>query len=497
MTDIPLARDNASAEKHIAVLKNLVDRYESVHEPVNYKETAIGGIGNSAASSALSYWSEIELVDKVKSGVYTPSDAIVGYYEDDFDPSKESAEAVKSILNSYEPFKEAQYVLSRGDYEDRRQLAGDIISIEEGLSDDELGDLTRSLEIIDGLNLLSSTTSERAESNTSAGMSDPTEEDANLQINDNGVVNYANADFDAKDLPRYAGPEYLISVLKVMESGGSWTSDEIEENDSIEIDKRNINGTLDYGFKLGFLEKSNGGYIPTSVGFELFYNSDDVEEVAATLKTATKDFKPYVTLLEAVYTNLGDFKNEQTIKNEDIISVLRTEFEYTEVSIDTLKRSINTLFETLDGMAYGERKSGSGLPTRLSFHDDTSLETIINDICIDSPHSTLFVEERSDGEEEQLAGNDNVLLDDANEPKGSGIGEPPVDHRREDPSVIQESSSSKDVTHPDPVEAREYSPEAQHYSKVVNVDVNISIDLAKLDSAELEAKLELINKYVG
>ena len=345
MTDIPLARDNASAEKHVAALENLINRYQSVNEPVNYKETAIGGIGNAAASSALCYWADIGLVNKIQSGVYTPTDEIVQYWLDDFQSSGESAQNVIAILNNYEPYKEAQYVLGRNEYDDIRELAGDVISIEESLSEDDLGDLVRSLETIQILNLLR--TSDDATIDQGVSKSQNKEDSAGLKLDSKGEINYSSSTFGAEDLPRYASPEYLMSILNVMESGGSWTSDEIEDENDIELDKRNINGTLDYGVGLGFIEKSDEGYNPSSKGFELYYSRDNNEKVADILKESVRDFEPYVAILEAVFSKLGDFKDEETIKNEDIINILRTEFEYTEVSIDTLKRSVNTIFETL------------------------------------------------------------------------------------------------------------------------------------------------------
>lgn len=493
MTDIPLAPARASADKQLRILENLIERYISVGEEVNYKEAALGDIGNTVASSSLGYWSDVGLITKVKSGTYTPSEAIVRYYKDGFDPTSDSAEAVREILSEHEAYTEALYIIERGDYGEVDEIAKDVISIEDDLSEEDLGDLVRTLETFRLLNLLSPSD----QSNGADEESKESERDEMISDDTGGEVDYSSFPFDAEDLPRYSSPESLLTILGVMESGGKWTSDEIKEEDSIDMATRNINGTLDYGVKLGFLDKSEDGYSPTSEGFELYYDQDDEEKVAELFREMVKNYRPYIAILEALYREEGSFEGQETLKNKDIISVLRTQFGYTETSLNTIKRSINSLFKTLEIIGYGERKSGSGLPTRLSFAEGVSLESIVSEICIDSTHSTLSLgrqdsepEDMEDSEVEGKEGRTTQTAGDTGEERVEGdidTAESKGVQSRTDETV--ELSGSKD----------DFQQEGKEPSKHKSVDIriNVDIDLAELDSAELEAKLSLLQDYLG
>jgi len=239
MSEIPLASDNASAEKHGQILENFIERYRAKNEPVNYKEAATGGINNVAASSALKFWYNIDLIEKKKSGVYIPTDTLIEYYDDGFSSNGDNSKDIKQKLEKYEIYSESMFLIDRNEYKDYRELAKDVISLEEDvLSEEDLGDVLRSIQALEHLDLL---TKEDPNNHNQTNKSEPSPENSQNAKNivNNEEVTQSDFKFEADDLPRYAGPEKLISLLNIMESGGAWSSDELDEKDEIDLSTRN------------------------------------------------------------------------------------------------------------------------------------------------------------------------------------------------------------------------------------------------------------------
>lgn len=111
MSEIPLASDNASAEKHGQILENFIERYRAKNEPVNYKEAATGGINNVAASSALKFWYNIDLIEKEKSGVYIPTDTLIEYYDDGFSSNEDNSKEIKQKLENMKYIRNQCFLL--------------------------------------------------------------------------------------------------------------------------------------------------------------------------------------------------------------------------------------------------------------------------------------------------------------------------------------------------------------------------------------------------
>jgi hypothetical protein len=488
MSEIPLASARASADKHILALKNLLQRYQATNSPVNYKEAAFDGISATACSSVLGYLSGIGLIEKVQSGEYTPTDSVIQYFNDDFNPSSAAATEIQEILNDYEIYNEANFVLTHGDHEGR-ELASKVVEIEEELSEEDLGDVTRSIEFINELNMLDSSDSETlAKETTKSKSQSKSDQEITDATNDRELA----TEFVAKDLPRYGDPEKLINIIKVMETGGSWTSDEIEEADALKLDKRNINGTLDYGEKLEFIDEAEDGYNPTSDGFELYYNRDQEAEVASLFKNAVKRYPPYQNILIDLVKKSGSFEERGIIENKDFINVLRTRYGFTEISSASLKRSIHTIFKTLEYMQYGEQKKASGsLPSRFTFSENVDLTDIVSDILPDAKGSPSTDEKRSGNEQEE----DKLAIAEERKCESPNISETT---EQEGMKVDGGSRGNKKINNKEQeISVNDGTIERKsNHSKQTNIDISVTLDLSELDSAELEAKLDILDEYL-
>ncbi|WP_120100650.1 hypothetical protein [Halonotius aquaticus] len=506
MSELPLASENATAEKHKQILENFLERYTAQGEPVNYKEAATGDISRAAASPVLKFWHNIGLLNKQKSGVYTPIDPVIKHYEQDFLSSGEAIDELTNILENYEIYSEAEFLIQNNEYEDNRKLAQDIVSIEDDLTEDDLGDIVRSIEAIKNINGFARLNDEYHNETNESNNSVNKEEENNSSTSIKQDSQQFEFDFEADDLPRYAGPDNLVSILSLMESGGTWTSDEIDEKDEVDMDKRNINGTLDYGVRLGFIEESDNEYIPTSEGFELYYNEGNDEKLSELLLEAVADFEAYVLVIEETFSKIGSFDGKDGLENKDIINVLRTEFGFTEVSNSTLKRSVKTLIETLDGMGYGTEESGTGRRTQLKFKNDINLRKIVEELSSVSPYSRIAEVNESEGDKKR----DNA---DSKEDSQDIVKE---EYKESEPERSPQQSNSKDLQSTQTARQPDERPNNNQYNKEENkkdisqieqieseqsrynknVDIDITVKLSEMDSAELEAKLELIDKYL-
>ena len=140
-------------------------------------------------------------------------------------------------------------------------------------------------------------------------------------------------------------------------------------------------------------------------------------------------------------------------------------------------------------MGYGERKSGSGLPTRLSFSEGNDLQKIVNEICVNSTYSTITHQDEKPDEEDK-GGKEVDSPDNSTDEIESGGSETSTsDHV---PSDLDKNEAQKREADTSPGDSKESKT-----SKIVNVDININFDLSEIDSAELEAKLELLDEYVS
>ena len=218
------------------------------------------------------------------------------------------------------------------------------------------------------------------------------------------------------------------------------------------------------------------------------YPTTEDDVISDLLREAVSDYKPYILILEQVYNKIGDFSNKDAIENKEVINILRTEFEFTDTSTSTLKRSVRTIFETIDGMGYGEQKSGSGRPTRLQFNESVNLETIVEELASISPHSTINDQHENTTKAEIESESQQQIQE--SETQTSGLYQP-----SQESSSDTEEKSSKETEQEYEVkdDKNEYSPQSQYEKRV---DIDITIELSEIDSAELEAKLKLLDEHL-
>ena len=151
MTEIVLPLDRFSGEKHVTALENLVNRYNSEQEPVHYKKAAIG-MSDTTCSSCLRFFHDLELISAEKQGIYVPNDAVINYFRTIGESEKEALKEIKSDLENYSIFSEAQFLISNLDL-DKGQLSEEIAS-QQGIDKEKISRIEKAIEIFIELDLL-------------------------------------------------------------------------------------------------------------------------------------------------------------------------------------------------------------------------------------------------------------------------------------------------------------------------------------------------------
>lgn len=464
MSEYPLPDDRFSAETYITALENVIERYTALGDPVVYKDAALDGMAATTASSCLAFLKKLGLLETEKQGVYIPPDFIIHFVESGYDTSTQSALDVYSSLDENELYKEARFALGRGEYE-LNELAEQIADRKEI---EEVDEVEKFLEILDMINLLRFDPDEVPEDNTELGHeqeSQRTEEN----ISAKSILDLDSVQIDYEELPRRANPEQLLDILKVLNQGGTWQNEGIADESG--INGKYVSGNLKYGQLLGFIDRTEEGVILTDEGIELAFKDEFDEEAGKMFREQLATIPEYMAILQALADE--GLSEADLIENEDVLRILKRDFGLRTESSDKLKRAISVLFKTLDVAGYGELKEASGsYPTRFRFGEDRNLADILSSL-VEMDHIELKVEETE------------AELDDVVEEAGTSEEESASD------SIQEGTTSAMDVE-------KEHASSSGKLDRTSTgiVELNIQVDIEKMDSAELEAKLKLIKEYL-
>jgi len=102
--------------------------------------------------------------------------------------------------------------------------------------------------------------------------------------------------------PTRGSPDDLLTIVEVLSSGGTYSTDEIV--DGVEFSKRKIQGLTQYGVALGFIEEEDG-YQLTDRGYELSFSSNE-EEQERWFKEAISQYSSYRYILQASFDELEE-----------------------------------------------------------------------------------------------------------------------------------------------------------------------------------------------
>lgn len=491
-----LPSTNRSAEKYVTAMENLIERYSAMGKPVKYKEAAMDDMHASDASACLKYFGEVGFLNVEKQGVYVPKEELLEYFDSGFDPSSGAYDALCECLDSAsEVFEEAVFFLSKDDYENE-ELADRIITAEDELSKGDDQSVVRFLEIFRYMGLIEGEAVSSAQSEEEQGS-----ESVNSVQNGGDSINLENdideIEVDLGDLPTRGSPESLLEITKKMKQGGSWTIEALGEDDDLEFGAKKIRGSINLGAKFGFVKESEDeGYQLSEDGFQLAYIEPDDDDGAEAFQKALEDSKDYLVILKSINDSSG--KNVGTITNKDVVQILRTEYGLIDASSDTLKRKTTVLFKTLEACGFGEYKQASGsYPTRFNLNKETTLSDVLQTVSpaneeeeeqLQKPNTTEIQSEH-DGSVAN-GGTQSAEPTTAN----SSEAKPEVGPSKPNGGQMIEGDSEEDSAELDlqPEDTKSHDGLSTSATKTTNVDLNVEIDISELDTAELEAKLELL-----
>lgn len=481
MTDHPLPLTRFTAEKHREALENLVERYSAVQEPVHYKEAALDDMNEATCSSCLRFFKDIGLIEAEKQGVYVPKDETIEYVSSKFDSESNTHSKLYNHLNNIDIIEEARFFLSRDEYE-FNDLAEEIAQQEEGLEDENIDKIIRFLDIVDGINLLKSSNSPPVSNSKSETKEENDNTETKKQTSDTNSRPDLKDSFSVQELAKRAQPDQILEICEILKQGGTWSLEDIE--DETEFNSNYVTGNLKLGEQLGFLNESESGVSLTDKGFELAFEGELNERSCRMFQEGLKKVDSYVALLEASLKKPPE--DTSVIENTDLIRVMRTELGVRDQKESILKRKITVFFKTLEVAGFGEYKQASGTyPTRFKVGDTYSVTSIVDTLTEDTNNKGRKTDNSTDDKQTNGESDNNSSKDGGakgEERKGEvavELQEP--QEQQADPQMIADGSTSE----------REVTTMANQ-----NVEVNIEIELADLDSAELEAKLELIEQYL-
>lgn len=377
MGDIPLPLDRFNADTYHTALDDLVKRYWNKKEPVHYKQAAIN-LNESTCSSCLKYFSEIGLIEVEKAGVYIPGEEAANYIRKEGDAKARAIANLDELLDSYAVYPEAKFLIEQGSYDEEKLAAKTTgqLDIDEG----SVSKVQTAVSIFKEFGLLEADEDgilsiNRSAFESSEGVTEDSKEpEQPFQGNVEEIV-----DIDDLELPPGRGdPEKLIEIVDVLSSGGSHSKSDIIEDSS--VGKSSVNDVLKYGVRLGFIEKVEDGYELTEAGFDLPFTSGE-EELQKLFRQAILSYDVYCALIFQMskrYLSEGENFNTPSILRE-----MRTTFGFREVSENRLKRSITTLFQSLEQAGVGNYVQGQGAkPTRLEV-EQRDIESIKEEIIIE------------------------------------------------------------------------------------------------------------------
>ena len=231
--------------------------------------------------------------------------------------------------------------------------------------------------------------------------------------------------------PTRGSPDDLLTIVEVLSSGGTYSTDEIV--DGVEFSKRKIQGLTQYGVALGFIEEEDG-YQLTDRGYELSFSSNE-EEQERWFKEAISQYSSYRYILQASFDELeedADILDSSAIEKE-----LRTTFGFTGNSEDTVRKAINTLLQTVEAAGLGEYIVGRGSKSTRIDASPKELQSLQNLVTSDELSNEV---RQSDSEQNS----DKVAEEDSDadtEQSGSTDAAP---SKKEDPETVTTQNNEVD-----------------------------------------------------
>lgn len=302
MSDAPLPLERYTAETHMSSLEGLVDRYEHEDEPIHYKKAATD-VSESTASSCLRYFSDIGLIEAEKQGVYLPSNAVIDFFTKVRESRESAVQEIYSDLQNDPIFKEATFHIDDNGIELSElaeKTAGGL-----DINKDKIPQIERAIEIFEELEALiinegglvflndmeagGASTGDQSDTPPTDGIEQPTESA--------GIPDPESIDPDELELsPTRGDPESIHEICQVLRSGGTWTSEELEEDTNFA--SRTLRGHLRYGEELGFVERAEEGISNTQPGFDLGFEEEFTEKTEKLFLQGVLKSEFYVTLLQ-------------------------------------------------------------------------------------------------------------------------------------------------------------------------------------------------------
>ncbi len=387
MSEIPLPLDRFSGDTYLSVLKRLVDRYVEDGEPVHYKKTAID-LNKSTCSSCLKYFSEIDLIEADKAGVYVPSKPITNYFRKVRQSKQKAKNDIENILDEYKIFSEAIFLTQAGEFnleELSTKIAGQL-----DIDKKKLSNISTAIEIFTSFGYLqiddSNETVKPNISENDVGYGIKIEEKLGhsgseskqstqlefepLQSNQKSKQSQTDTT-DVEFPPARGGPDKLLALVKALSQGGAYSIDQLI--DEMDASKRSINGTAQYGISLGFVTREDDGFQLSEDGFELALISTSAEREHL-FKQSIIRYESYRNILRESITELdGD---NQNLNSKTLQKELRTTFSFTENKDSTLQEAITKLLKTVEAAGIGKYIVGRrGSQTRLEL-DSTELTAL-------------------------------------------------------------------------------------------------------------------------
>lgn len=360
MSDLPLPLDRFSSDTYLTALENLVERYVQVEEPVHYKKAAIN-LNKSTCSSCLKFFSEIELIEAEKAGVYVPSRPVIDYFRKMGESKKRAQMEIKEMLNNYELFSEALFLAGKDDFDLERlstKVAGQL-----DIDKDNLESVSTAIEIFSSLGYLNISEDgsishgdiEKHDVNKDEGQAEAEPDDSGSvqQPLSESVDNEPVSDIEFP--PTRGNPEDLLQLVQILSSGGTHSTKSLAND--FDASKRKIQGITQYGKALGFIEEKEEGYQLTDSGFELPYISEGAEKEQIFQKAISQ----YPSYRQILRSSCSELEADANILNSKVIEKeLRTTFNFRDVTDETLRKAITTLLQSIEAAGYGDYIIGRG-----------------------------------------------------------------------------------------------------------------------------------------
>lgn len=474
MSDLVLPLDRFESDTHIKALENLVKRFEQKEEPVHYKRAALSN-DESTVSSCLNYFNKLGIIEQPgKRGIYKPPIATIEF----FNNGESSLQELIEIVRNDPVFEEAQFMRGQG-IQEIEELADSVASQLDMSYEDEFDieddrkKVLRALEIFDELGLFNegdTETSESTEKETKESTGTAPSEEVSIEMGDGD-------DYQLKSVPpQRANPDRLLKLCSLLKQGGTWSIDDI--NDELDFPNEDyIYQTIDYGEALGFLITDEDGKVKASSnGFELAYEEEITETAEELFQDGVSNYDQYVALVSVVVDDI-ELGEDGLLKKDELLKTIRTELKLTDPSDDMLNRAVSTFFDTLEAAGFGEVKNaGGGYPKRLSYDDGSVL---IQDIW-----GSVDIVDESANED-----NKKSVESDAEQDGGSETESEEQIRKSENGNIEKANEENRDANPP-------ADAQLNSSSRSIRIDMEITLDLAEIDSEDLESKLTQLDAFL-